>query len=64
MGVDSPYIDFGQGIPELANIVQDADLLVLEGIGKLLHRNFNAHIEAFTHTKSLTLAQQFLKGSV
>jgi hypothetical protein len=46
MGVDSPCIDFGQGISELANIVQDADLIVLEGMGQLLCRNFNAHIEA------------------
>jgi hypothetical protein len=46
MGVGSPCIDFGQGISELANIVQDADLVALEGVGQMLHRNFNAHIEA------------------
>ncbi len=37
MGVGSPCIDFGQGISELANIVQDADLVVLEGLGQMLH---------------------------
>ncbi len=46
MGVGSPFIDFGQGISELANIVQDADLVALERVGQLLCRNFNAHIEA------------------
>ncbi len=40
------FIDFGQGISELANIVQDADLIVLEGMGQMLRRYFNAHIEA------------------
>jgi hypothetical protein len=38
MGVGSPCIDFGQGISERANIVQDADLVALEGVGQMLHR--------------------------
>jgi len=46
MGAGSPCIDFGQGISELANIVQDADLVALEGVGQMLRKNFNAHIEA------------------
>ncbi|KAI5009728.1 hypothetical protein ZWY2020_011865 [Hordeum vulgare] len=41
-GCGSPCIDFRQVSSELAAAAKDADLLILEGMGRSLHTNLNA----------------------
>lgn len=41
-GCGSPCIDLRQVSSELAAAAKDADLIVLEGMGRALHTNFNA----------------------
>jgi len=44
-GCGSPCIDFRQVSSELAAAAKDADLLILEGMGRALHTNLNARFK-------------------
>ncbi|KAF6165291.1 hypothetical protein GIB67_042707 [Kingdonia uniflora] len=47
-GCGSPCIDFRQVSSELADAAKAADLLILEGMGRALHTNFNAYFKCDT----------------
>ncbi|GJM99356.1 hypothetical protein PR202_ga16447 [Eleusine coracana subsp. coracana] len=47
-GCGSPCIDFRQVSSELAAAAKDADLLILEGMGRALHTNLNARFKCDT----------------
>ncbi|KAH9564934.1 hypothetical protein CY35_04G050200 [Sphagnum magellanicum] len=67
-GCGSPCIDFRQVSSELAVIAQDADLMVLEGMGRALHTNYNARFQCdvlkLAMVKNQRLAEQLLNGSI
>ncbi|KAF8378279.1 hypothetical protein HHK36_029618 [Tetracentron sinense] len=44
-GCGSPCIDFRQVSSELAAAAKDADLIILEGMGRALHTNYNARFK-------------------
>ncbi|GJN34463.1 hypothetical protein PR202_gb23125 [Eleusine coracana subsp. coracana] len=50
-GCGSPCIDFRQVSSELAAAAKDADLLILEGMGRALHTNLNARFKCDTLKK-------------
>ncbi|MCO5558484.1 hypothetical protein L7F22_012068 [Adiantum nelumboides] len=41
-GCGSPCLDFRQVSSELSELAKDADLIILEGMGRALHTNYNA----------------------
>ncbi|MQM06379.1 hypothetical protein Taro_039198 [Colocasia esculenta] len=67
-GCGSPCIDFRQVSSELAAAAKDADLLVLEGMGRALHTNFNARFKCdvlkLAMVKNQRLAEKLVGGNI
>lgn len=67
-GCGSPCIDFRQVSSELSEIAKDADLIVLEGMGRALHTNYNAGFTCdclkLAMIKNQRLAERFVNGAI
>ncbi|KAG6753098.1 hypothetical protein POTOM_043142 [Populus tomentosa] len=67
-GCGSPCIDLRQVSSELAAAAKDADLIVLEGMGRALHTNFNARFKCealkLAMVKNQRLAEKLIKGNI
>ncbi|KAI3845098.1 hypothetical protein MKW92_028651 [Papaver armeniacum] len=67
-GCGSPCIDFRQVSSELAAAAKDADLIILEGMGRALHTNFNERFKCDTlklaMVKNQRLAEKLIKGKI
>ncbi|XP_042496273.1 pantothenate kinase 2-like [Macadamia integrifolia] len=67
-GCGSPCIDLRQVSSELAAAAKDADLIILEGMGRALHTNFNAHFKCdalkLAMVKNQRLAEKLIKGNI
>ncbi|KAI3673513.1 hypothetical protein L6452_39635 [Arctium lappa] len=67
-GCGSPCIDLRQVSSELAAAAKDADLVVLEGMGRALHTNYNARFKCDTlklaMVKNQRLAEKLIKGNI
>uniref|UniRef100_A0A6N2LDN0 pantothenate kinase n=1 Tax=Salix viminalis TaxID=40686 RepID=A0A6N2LDN0_SALVM len=67
-GCGSPCIDLRQVSSELAAAAKDADLIVLEGMGRALHTNFNAQFKCdalkLAMVKNQRLAEKLIKGNI
>ncbi|KAJ4960343.1 hypothetical protein NE237_020253 [Protea cynaroides] len=67
-GCGSPCIDLRQVSSELAAAAKDADLVILEGMGRALHTNFDAHFKCdalkLAMVKNQRLAEKLIKGNI
>jgi type II pantothenate kinase len=67
-GCGSPCIDLRQVSSELAAAAKDADLVILEGMGRALHTNFNAQFKCealkLAMVKNQRLAEKLIKGNI
>ncbi|KAK3035312.1 hypothetical protein RJ639_034020 [Escallonia herrerae] len=67
-GCGSPCIDLRQVSSELAAAAKDADLVILEGMGRSLHTNFNAQFKCDTlklaMVKNQRLAEKLIIGNI
>ncbi|XP_059656400.1 pantothenate kinase 2 isoform X2 [Cornus florida] len=67
-GCGSPCIDLRQVSSELAAAAKDADLVILEGMGRSLHTNFNARFKCdalkLAMVKNQRLAEKLIKGNI
>ncbi|XP_075503373.1 pantothenate kinase 2 isoform X2 [Primulina tabacum] len=67
-GCGSPCIDFRQVTLELAAAAKDADLIILEGMGRALHTNFYARFKCdalkLAMVKNQRLAAKLIKGNL
>ncbi|KAK6249510.1 hypothetical protein SCA6_003515 [Theobroma cacao] len=67
-GCGSPCIDLRQVSSELAAAAKDADLIILEGMGRALHTNFNAQFKCealkLAMVKNQRLAEKLIKGKI
>ncbi|XP_038982983.1 LOW QUALITY PROTEIN: pantothenate kinase 2-like [Phoenix dactylifera] len=67
-GCGSPCIDFRQVSSELAAAAKDADLIILEGMGRALHTNFNAFFKCdvlkLAMVKNQRLAEKLFNGNI
>ncbi|KAM7483198.1 hypothetical protein LguiB_007781 [Lonicera macranthoides] len=67
-GCGSPCIDLRQVSLELAAAAKDADLIILEGMGRSLHTNYNAQFKCDTlklaMVKNQRLAEKLIEGSI
>ncbi|KAA8540812.1 hypothetical protein F0562_024775 [Nyssa sinensis] len=67
-GCGSPCIDLRQISAELAAAAKDADLIILEGMGRALHTNFNARFTCdalkLAMVKNQRLAEKLIKGNI
>ncbi|XP_042499855.1 pantothenate kinase 2-like [Macadamia integrifolia] len=67
-GCGSPCIDLHQVSSELAAAAKDADLIILEGMGRALHTNFNACFKCdalkLAMVKNQRLAEKLIKGNI
>ncbi|KAK3033524.1 hypothetical protein RJ639_032753 [Escallonia herrerae] len=67
-GCGSPCIDLRQVSSELAAAAKDADLVILEGMGRSLHTNFNAQFKCdalkLAMVKNQRLAEKLIKGNI
>ncbi|KAJ6838386.1 pantothenate kinase 2-like [Iris pallida] len=67
-GCGSPCIDLRQVSLELAAAAKDADLIILEGMGRSLHTNYNAHFKCYAlklaMVKNQRLAEKLISGKV
>ncbi|CAL5385385.1 unnamed protein product [Camellia sinensis] len=67
-GCGSPCIDLRQVSSELADAAKDADLIILEGMGRALHTNFNARFKCdalkLAMVKNQRLAEKLIKGNI
>ncbi|KAI3454489.1 hypothetical protein Pfo_011152 [Paulownia fortunei] len=67
-GCGSPCIDLRQVSSELAAAAKDADLVILEGMGRALHTNFNAKFKCdalkLAMVKNQRLAVKLIKGNI
>ncbi|CAN6453084.1 unnamed protein product [Victoria cruziana] len=67
-GCGSPCIDLRQVSSELASVAKDADLIILEGMGRALHTNFNARFKCdalkLAMLKNQRLAERLVKGNI
>ncbi|XP_077244135.1 pantothenate kinase 1 [Tasmannia lanceolata] len=67
-GCGSPCIDFRQVSSELAAAAKDADLIILEGMGRALHTNFNVRFRCdalkLAMVKNQRLAEKLVKGNI
>ncbi|XP_027167715.1 pantothenate kinase 2 [Coffea eugenioides] len=67
-GCGSPCIDLRQVSSELAAAAKEADLVILEGMGRSLHTNFNAKFRCdalkLAMVKNQRLAEKLIKGSI
>ncbi|XP_059303936.1 pantothenate kinase 2 isoform X2 [Lycium ferocissimum] len=67
-GCGSPCIDFRQVSSELAAAAKDADLVILEGMGRSLHTNYNAKFKCdalkLAMVKNQRLAAKLVEGNI
>ncbi|KAL2340904.1 hypothetical protein Fmac_008844 [Flemingia macrophylla] len=67
-GCGSPCIDLRQVSSELAAAAKDADLIILEGMGRALHTNLNARFKCdalkLAMVKNQRLAEKLIKGNI
>ncbi|XP_072984241.1 pantothenate kinase 2 [Typha latifolia] len=67
-GCGSPCIDLRQVSSELAAAAKDADLVILEGMGRALHTNLNAHFTCdalkLAMVKNQRLAEKLFNGNI
>ncbi|KAL4384520.1 hypothetical protein GQ457_15G000750 [Hibiscus cannabinus] len=67
-GCGSPCIDLRQVSSELAAAAKNADLVILEGMGRALHTNFNARFKCealkLAMVKNQRLAEKLIKGNI
>lgn len=67
-GCGSPCIDLRQVSSELAAAAKDADLIILEGMGRSLHTNYNAHFKCdalkLAMVKNQRLAEKLFSGNI
>ncbi|XP_050376335.1 pantothenate kinase 2 [Argentina anserina] len=67
-GCGSPCIDLRQVSSELAAAAKEADLIILEGMGRSLHTNFNARFKCdalkLAMVKNQRLAEKLIKGKI
>ncbi|XP_002511391.2 pantothenate kinase 2 [Ricinus communis] len=67
-GCGSPCIDLRQVSSELAAAAKDADLIILEGMGRALHTNFNAGFTCdalkLAMVKNQRLAEKLVRGNI
>ncbi|GMI99465.1 pantothenate kinase 2 [Hibiscus trionum] len=67
-GCGSPCIDLRQVSSELAAAAKNADLVILEGMGRALHTNFNARFKCealkLAMVKNQRLAEKLIKGKI
>lgn len=67
-GCGSPCIDLRQVSSELAAAAEDADLIILEGMGRAIHTNYNAKFKCdalkLAMVKNQRLAENLLKGNI
>ncbi|XP_024970420.1 pantothenate kinase 2-like [Cynara cardunculus var. scolymus] len=67
-GCGSPCIDLRQVSSELAAAAKDADLVILEGMGRALHTNYNARFKCdalkLAMVKNQRLAEKLIKGNI
>ncbi|CAA6671454.1 unnamed protein product [Spirodela intermedia] len=67
-GCGSPCIDLRQVSLELAEVAKDADLVILEGMGRTLHTNFNAQFKCdalkLAMVKNQRLAEKLVQGNI
>lgn len=67
-GCGSPCLDFRQVSSDVADMADDTDLIVLEGMGRALHTNFNAKFKCdvlkLAMVKNQRLAEQIINGSI
>ncbi|KAL9275545.1 Pantothenate kinase 2-like protein [Drosera capensis] len=67
-GCGSPCIDLRQVSSELAAAAKDADLIILEGMGRALHTNFNARFKCdalkLAMVKNQRLAEKLIQGNI
>lgn len=67
-GCGSPCIDLRQVSSELAAAAKDADLVILEGMGRSLHTNYNAQFKCdalkLAMVKNQRLAEKLIKGNI
>ncbi|KAH0901038.1 hypothetical protein HID58_040541 [Brassica napus] len=67
-GCGSPCIDLRQVSSELAAAAKEADLVILEGMGRALHTNFNAQFKCeslkLAMVKNQRLADKLIKGNI
>lgn len=67
-GCGSPCIDLRQVSSDLAALAKDADLVILEGMGRSLHTNFNARFVCdalkLAMVKNQRLAEKLIKGNI
>ncbi|XP_027918978.1 pantothenate kinase 2-like [Vigna unguiculata] len=67
-GCGSPCIDFRQVSSELAAAAKDADLVILEGMGRALHTNLNARFKCdalkLAMVKNQRFAEKLIKGNI
>ncbi|KAK0587360.1 hypothetical protein LWI29_021561 [Acer saccharum] len=59
-GCGSPCIDLRQVSSELAAAAKDADLIILEGMGRALHTNFNARFKCDVLKLAMVKNQRFV----
>ncbi|KAK8970244.1 Pantothenate kinase 2 [Platanthera guangdongensis] len=67
-GCGGPCIDFRQVSSELAAVAKDADLIILEGMGRALHTNLNARFGCdalkLAMVKNQRLAEKLFSGNI
>ncbi|XP_068641687.1 pantothenate kinase 2-like isoform X2 [Aristolochia californica] len=67
-GCGSPCTDFRQVSSELAAAAKEADLIILEGMGRALHTNFNARFKCdalkLAMVKNQRLAEKLVQGNI
>ncbi|KAB2609337.1 pantothenate kinase 2 [Pyrus ussuriensis x Pyrus communis] len=67
-GCGGPCIDLRQVSSELAAAAKEADLVILEGMGRSLHTNFNAKFKCdalkLAMVKNRRLAQKLIQGNI
>ncbi|GAB4845691.1 Pantothenate kinase 2, mitochondrial [Ancistrocladus abbreviatus] len=67
-GCGSPCIDLRQVSSELAAAAKEADLIILEGMGRALHTNFNARFKCdalkLAMVKNQRLAEKLIQGNI
>ncbi|XP_051136621.1 pantothenate kinase 2 [Andrographis paniculata] len=67
-GCGSPCIDLRQVSSELAAAAKDADLIILEGMGRALHTNYNAKFKCdalkLAMVKNQRLAVKLISGNI
>ncbi|CAL9054559.1 unnamed protein product [Musa banksii] len=67
-GSGGPCIDLRQVSSELAAVAKDADLIILEGMGRAIHTNLNAHFNCdalkLAMVKNQRLAEKLFNGNI